>query len=83
MDEPRIRASRRRIGLLVAVPLAGVAMGAGFAMAASGPSKPAPDRVQHAKPIRQHVQQGSQRLQAPRVLHDGHECPLSRASADV
>ncbi len=83
MDEPRIRASRRRIGLLVAVPLAGVAMGAGFAMAASGPSKPAPDRVQHAKPIRQHVQQGSQRLQAPQVPHDGHECPLNRASADV
>jgi hypothetical protein len=83
MDEPRIRASRRRIGLLVAVPLAGVAMGAGFAMAASGPSKPAPARVQHAKPLRQHVQQRSQRLQAPRVLHDGHKCPLSRASADV
>jgi hypothetical protein len=83
MDEPRIRASRRRIGLLVAVPLAGVAMGAGFAMAATGPSKPAPARVQHAKPIRQHVQQGSQRLQSPRVQHDGHECPLNRARADV
>ena len=83
MDEPRSHASRRKIGLLIAVPLTGMAMGAGFAMAASGPSKPAPARVQHAKPVRQHVQQGSQRLQAPRVLHDGHQCPFSRASADV
>jgi hypothetical protein len=83
MDEPRIRASRRRIGLLVAVPLAGMALGAGFAMAASGSSQPAPAPVQHAKPFRQHVQQSSLRLQAPRAQHDGHECPLSRASADV
>jgi hypothetical protein len=83
MDEPRIRASRRKIGLLVAVPLAGMAVGAGFAMAASGPSKSVPARVQHATPLRQHLQQSSQRLQAPRVRHDGHECPLSRASADV
>ena len=83
MDEPRIRASRRRIGLLVAVPLAGMAIGAGIAMAASGPSQPAPARVQHAKPLRLYVQQGSRRLQAPRVQHDGHQCPFSRASADV
>ncbi|HKP18016.1 MAG TPA: hypothetical protein VJT84_06005 [Gaiellaceae bacterium] len=83
MDEPRTRASRRRIGLLVAVPLAGAAMWAGLAMAASGPAKTTPDRVQHAKPVRQHVQQGSQRLQAPRAHHDGHQCPFNRTSADV
>ena len=83
MDEPRIRASRRRIGLLIAVPLAGAAIWAGLAMAASGPSKPAPTRVHHGKPVRQHVQQGPQRLQAPRARHDGRECPFKRASADV
>ena len=72
MDEPRIRASRSRIALLVAVPLAGAAMWAGLAMAASGPAGSAPSRVQHAKPARQHV------LQRPsvRVVHTGHQCPF-------
>jgi hypothetical protein len=71
MDEPRTRASRRRIALLVAVPLAGAAMWAGLAMAASGPAGSVPGRA-HARPAKQHV------LQRPsvRVVHTGHQCPF-------
>jgi hypothetical protein len=78
MDEPRIRASRRRIGLLVAVPLAGLAMWAGIAMAASGPAGKAPARVQHAKPVRQH---SPMQLHGYRMHHTGHQCPMQRSAS--
>jgi hypothetical protein len=80
MDEPRIRASRRRIGLLVAVPLAGAAMWAGLAMAASGPAKSDPSRAPLVKPTREHE---IQRQNAPRVRHTGHECPFANADASL
>ena len=73
MDEPRIRASRRRIGLLVAVPFAGAAMWAGLAMAASGPARSTPSRAHQAKPVRQHV---PTRQSGVRVVHTGHQCPF-------
>ena len=73
MDEPRIRASRRRIGLLFAVPLAGAAMWAGIAMAASGGARSVPSRAHQAKPARQHM---LQRVNGPRVVHTGHQCPF-------
>jgi hypothetical protein len=78
MDESRIRASRRRIGFLVAVPLAGAGLWAGLAMAASGPTRDVPSRV-HQNAPRQH------RLHptvVPHVVHTGHQCPF-HDSADA
>ena len=79
MDEPRIRASRRKIGFLVAVPFAGAALWAGLAMAASGPARSVPSHAQQVKPVRQHR---LQQTLTPRVVHTGHQCPFHNNAAD-